>query len=67
MASLRFDLRGHGESQGRQQEMTLSAHSNEIRVALDHAHEATGFNSVSLIGASSGGAHATGAAESATC
>jgi uncharacterized protein len=34
VASLRFDLRGHGESEGRQEDLTLSAILNDIRVAL---------------------------------
>ena len=33
VASLRYDLRGHGESEGRQEETTLIAHLNDIRVA----------------------------------
>ena len=36
VASLRFDLRGHGESEGRQEDLTLSAVLNDIRVALAH-------------------------------
>lgn len=55
VASLRFDLRGHGESDGRQEEMTLSAHLNDIRVALAYAREATGASMLSLIGTSFGG------------
>jgi uncharacterized protein len=55
VASLRFDLRGHGESEGRQEEMTLSAHLNDIRVALAQVREATGAPNLSLIGASFGG------------
>src|SRR5882672_7134271 len=31
VASLRFDLRGHGESDGRQEELTLSSILNDIR------------------------------------
>lgn len=55
ITSLRFDLRGHGESEGRQEEMTLSAHLNDIRVALAHTREATGASMLSLLGASFGG------------
>jgi len=55
VASLRFDLRGHGESEGRQEELTLSAILNDIRVALAHVREATGASAVSLLGASFGG------------
>lgn len=55
VASLRFDLRGHGQSQGRQEDLTLSAVLNDIRVALRHVQEATGARAVSLLGASFGG------------
>lgn len=55
VASLRFDLRGHGESEGRQEELTLAAILNDIRVALAYAHEAIGPQRVSLLGASFGG------------
>jgi pimeloyl-ACP methyl ester carboxylesterase len=55
VASLRFDLRGHGESEGRQEELTLSAVLNDIRVALAHVREATDAASASLIGQSFGG------------
>jgi pimeloyl-ACP methyl ester carboxylesterase len=55
VASLRFDLRGHGESEGCQEELTLSAILNDIRVALAHAREVTGATRLSLIGQSFGG------------
>jgi uncharacterized protein len=55
VASLRYDLRGHGQSDGLQQETTLAAHLNDIRVAIDHAREATGASAISLLGASFGG------------
>ena len=55
VASLRFDLRGHGESEGRQEELTLAAILNDIRVAVAHVKEATGAARVSLLGASFGG------------
>ncbi|MGO1052954.1 alpha/beta hydrolase [Crossiella sp. CA198] len=54
-ASLRFDLRGHGASDGRIEEATLAAHLNDIRVAIDSVREATGAESISLLGASFGG------------
>src|SRR5258708_4949317 len=54
-ASLRFDLRGHGESEGRQEDLTLATILNDIRVALAHVREATGASAVSLLGASFGG------------
>jgi alpha-beta hydrolase superfamily lysophospholipase len=55
VASLRFDLRGHGESEGRQEDLTHSAILNDIRVALAHIREATTASAVSLLGASFGG------------
>lgn len=55
VTSLRFDLRGHGESEGRQEDLTLAAILNDIRVALAQAQEATGASLVSLLGASFGG------------
>lgn len=55
VASLRFDLRGHGQSEGQQQDLTLSAILNDIRVAIIHVQTETGARSVSLLGASFGG------------
>jgi pimeloyl-ACP methyl ester carboxylesterase len=55
VASLRFDHRGHGESEGRQEELTLSSILNDIRVALADVRDATGIGHVSLLGASFGG------------
>lgn len=52
VASLRFDLRGHGESEGQQEELTLATIMNDIRVALAHVQEATGARLLSLLGAS---------------
>jgi pimeloyl-ACP methyl ester carboxylesterase len=51
VASLRFDLRGHGESEGRQEDLTLSAILNDIHDVLAHI----GTRSVSLLGASFSG------------
>jgi hypothetical protein len=55
VASLRYDLRGHGESEGRQAENVLTAHLNDIRVALAYLRHATAANSISLLGTSFGG------------
>ena len=55
VASLRFDLRGHGESEGLQEELTLAAILNDIRVALEYMQEATGARRLSLLGASFAG------------
>lgn len=55
VASLRFDLRGHGDSDGDQAELTLAAILNDIRAAIHHLREMTGAQAVSLLGASFGG------------
>jgi uncharacterized protein len=55
VTSLRFDLRGHGQSEGKQEELTLSAILNDIRVAIAHVQAQAGVDSVSLLGASFGG------------
>lgn len=55
VASLRFDLRGHGGSEGRQEDLTLSAVLNDIRVALHFVRQTTEATAVSLVGASFGG------------
>jgi alpha-beta hydrolase superfamily lysophospholipase len=52
VASLRFDLRGHGESEGHQEELTLATILNDIRVGLAHVRETTGARRLSLLGAS---------------
>jgi hypothetical protein len=55
VASLRFDLRGHGESDGCQEELTLATILNDIRVALAYVSDATGASHTSLLGASFAG------------
>lgn len=55
VAALRYDLRGHGESDGAQQDATLAGHLNDISVALQHIHEMTGATRGSLLGTSFGG------------
>jgi alpha-beta hydrolase superfamily lysophospholipase len=55
VASLRFDLRGHGQSEGRQEKLTLATIQNDIRVALADGREAAGAARTSLLGASFGG------------
>ncbi|MET7737670.1 alpha/beta fold hydrolase [Streptomyces sp. NPDC005402] len=65
--SLRFDLRAHGESEGSQQDRTLSSHLNDIRVALAHVREMTGVEATNLVGTSfSGGLAAYYAAKQPT-
>jgi uncharacterized protein len=41
VASLRFDLRGHGRSEGRLEDLTLAAVLNDIRVALSEVKRMT--------------------------
>src|SRR3954471_7825713 len=36
IASLRFDLRGHGKSAGDQRELTLGGVGNDVRAAVEH-------------------------------
>lgn len=55
VASLRYDLRGHGASGGRLEDVTLAAHLNDIRVAVAQVREATGLIDISLLGTSFGG------------
>jgi len=55
VACLRYDLRGHGESGGRQEDATLTAHLNDIRVALAHLRSATSTDRLHLLGTSFGG------------
>jgi pimeloyl-ACP methyl ester carboxylesterase len=55
MPSLRFDFRAHGESEGRQEDLTISGIVNDIRAAVDHACRETGGTEVNLVAASFGG------------
>jgi uncharacterized protein len=55
VSSLRFDLRGHGESDGRQEDLTLASILNDIGAAIEHVREATGAESIHLIAASFAG------------
>ncbi|WP_045879372.1 alpha/beta fold hydrolase [Pseudofrankia sp. DC12] len=55
IASLRFDLRGHGKSEGRQEDSTLTAHLNDIRVSIDRLRDESGAVILHLLGASFGG------------
>src|SRR5215470_7246483 len=64
VASLRFDLPGHGESEGRQEDLSLCAVLNAIRSGLDHLRSLVDVPSASLIAASfSGGTAAYYAAK----
>jgi len=55
ISSLRFDMRGHGESEGRQEDLTISGIVNDIRSAVEHVRSETGSDRASVIGASFGG------------
>jgi alpha-beta hydrolase superfamily lysophospholipase len=55
VASLRFDLRGHGESEGKQEDLTLATILNDIRVALASVQDSSGASRLSLCGASFAG------------
>jgi hypothetical protein len=52
VASLRYDLRGYGESEGRQEDSPLSVHLNDIRVAIAELRERTEARQMSLLAAS---------------
>lgn len=52
---LRFDLRGHGESEGRQEDLTLCGVANDIRAAVQTACAETGVAASHLYGTSFSG------------
>jgi pimeloyl-ACP methyl ester carboxylesterase len=54
-AALRFDLRGHGESGGRQEDLTIAGVLNDIRSAVAYLRQVTGVQRVGLVGQSFGG------------
>jgi uncharacterized protein len=55
VASLRFDLRGHGESEGRQEELTLAGVLADVSAAIRAVTDDTGATRLSLLGASFSG------------
>lgn len=55
IASLRFDLRGHGESEGRQEELTLAGVLGDIRAAIQMAEDRADHVPVNLLAASFSG------------
>ena len=55
VASLRFDLRGHGESEGRQEELTLAGVLGDIQAAISTARAVNGGVPASLLAASFSG------------
>lgn len=55
IASLRFDLRGHGESEGRQEDLTIAGILADIRAAIALARSQSGTDRAALIGTSFSG------------
>jgi pimeloyl-ACP methyl ester carboxylesterase len=55
LPSLRFDFRGHGESEGRQEDLTLAGVVNDIRAAVEYVCAEIGSERTNIIGASFGG------------
>jgi alpha-beta hydrolase superfamily lysophospholipase len=55
LPSLRFDFRAHGESEGRQEDLTISGVLNDIYAAVEQVTGVVGAGPVSLVGASFGG------------
>ncbi|OZM82041.1 alpha/beta hydrolase [Pseudonocardia sp. MH-G8] len=57
VASLRLDLRGHGTSGGRQEDLTLAGVANDVRAAGEYLASDVRLRTVGVVGASfSGGA-----------
>lgn len=54
-SSLRFDLRGHGESDGRQEDLTLASILNDIEAAMSHVQGETSAGQIYLLAASFAG------------
>jgi alpha/beta superfamily hydrolase len=52
---LRFDFRGHGNSDGRQEDLTLPGVVNDIRAAIARVRDETGSAAVNLLGTSFAG------------
>ncbi|MGB6162732.1 MAG: alpha/beta fold hydrolase [Pseudonocardiaceae bacterium] len=55
VASLRFDLRGHGESEGRQEDLTLAGVLGDIRAAVTLVRSEASTQRVALLGTSFSG------------
>lgn len=55
IASLRFDVRGHGESEGRQEDLTIAGVLADIRAAIALARSRVGVDRVALLGTSFSG------------
>jgi pimeloyl-ACP methyl ester carboxylesterase len=55
IAALRFDLRGHGDSHGRREQVTLSGVGNDIRAAAEWLATDLSLPAVTVLGASFSG------------
>lgn len=55
LLSLRFDLRGHSESERRPEELTLFGAANDVRAASEFLMAETGTTAVGIIASSFGG------------
>lgn len=55
VSTFRFDISGHGESEGRFEEMTVSDAMNDILSAIEYVRS-LGYGKVGLVGSSFGGA-----------
>ncbi|MGH3856551.1 MAG: alpha/beta hydrolase [Pseudonocardiaceae bacterium] len=55
VASLRFDLRGHGESEGRQEDLTIAGILADIRAGIALVRSQVNVNRVALLGTSFSG------------
>jgi uncharacterized protein len=55
IASLRFDLRGHGESEGRQEDLTIAGILGDMRAAITFVRSQIGAERVALLGTSFSG------------
>lgn len=55
VASLRFDFRGHGQSEGRQEDLTIAGILGDVRAAISRMRAVTGVGQVVLLGTSFSG------------
>lgn len=55
VACLQVDLRGHGESDGRREDLTLAAVGNDVRAAVLHLASQVGSGGSAVVGASFSG------------
>ncbi len=55
IASIRFDFNGHGDSEGRFQDMTVPNEIEDVKHVIEYARDMRGVTSVSVAGHSQGG------------